>query len=419
MPVATCRPYSNAVSAFFLTAIAIISSAPAAGSEKVLHAFQGGSDGATPVSGLIADPDGNLYGTTADGGTGSNCGAKRSSCGTVFKIASNGTETVLHSFTGGSDGDGPVGGVVMDKAGNLYGTTWYGGTTHDVPHRSCGGHGCGVVFKLAPDGTETILHAFRAGSGGWYPNGGLTADASGNLYGETMDGGKYNNSICAQFGCGTVFEIQPDGSKITLYAFQGGTDGASPLDGVTADAAGNLYGVTSLGGAPGCGCGTVYKVTPQGAESALYAFQGGLDGVSPNSGLIVDNAGNLYGTTSYGGQFGAGTVFKITPDGTEILLYSFQGTADGASPAAALIMDDQENLYGTTIGGGDPHCDHYGCGTVFGVTPEGKETVLYAFPKKGRGEGPHAQLLRMNGNFYGTTTYGGKSNDGVVFELKK
>ena len=389
----------------------------------MLHAFQGGSDGATPVSGLIADPNGNLYGTTLDGGTGSNCEAKRSGCGTVYKVAPNGTETVLYSFKAGSDGDAPYGGVVLDKAGNLYGTTFYGGTTRDVPHRSCGNHGCGVVFKLTPDGTETILHAFRVESGGRYPNAGLIADASGNLYGETMHGANYNGSICVEFGCGTVFEIKPDGTETTLYAFQGGTDGADPYGGVTADAAGNLYGVTRLGGMPGCfgpdGCGAVYKVTPEGEESVLHAFQGNTDGVFPIGGLIMDSAGNLYGTTSNGGQSNAGTVFKITADGTETVLYSFQGSVDGGYPDAALIIDNQGNLYGATDAGGDPRCDHSGCGTVFEVTPEGNETVLYAFPKRGRGEAPQAQLLQMNGLFYGTTTSGGKAKDGVVFELKK
>ena len=387
---------------------------PVYGGEKVLHAFRGRSDGELPFGGLIADGEGNLLGTT---GIGGGSGYQGSGCGTIFELAPDTTETVLYAFQGGNDGWGPTGSLLSGGSGILYGATESGGGATACEN------GCGTIFKYAPGGTETVLYAFQGRSDGYIPWGSLIADKSGNLFGVTVQGGNYSGSECAQGGCGTVFEVQPNGNKITLYAFQGGTDGANPFGGgLIADASGNLYGTTFSGG--GCSansgdCGTVFKVTPEGAESVLHAFQGDNDGMFPEGGLVADGAGNLYGTTSFGGSCGCGTVFKVTPAGKETLLYSFQAGSDGANPEAGLILDQKGNLYGTTLAGGNNSCDRGGCGTVFKVTPKGEETVLYAF-RHTHGANPQAALLLgTHGDLYGTTTAGSTYKYGVVFELKK
>jgi uncharacterized repeat protein (TIGR03803 family) len=394
--------------------------------EKVLYSFRGGSDGANPYAGLIADSAGNLYGTTGGGGSGTDCRGGSSGCGTVFKLAPDGTETVLYSFLGGNDGANPSSSLITDRAGNLYGTTVEGG----------GANNYGTVFKLAADGAETVLYAFKGGSDGISPAGNLVADRSGNLYGATAAGGSYTGSACTDRGCGTVFEIAPNGTETILYTFQGGSDGGGPDAGLTRDKSGNLYGTTALGGTNNpnncsdLGCGTVFEVTQSGAESVIYDFQGGSDGSAPEAGLTIDNAGNLYGTTAFGGtggaqcvegQDGCGTIFRLAPDGTESVLYSFQGGTDGWSPVAGVVRDKTGNLYGTTFAGGGAHCAHVadGCGTVFKLAPDGTETVLFAFFGK-HGVQPEASLLMgKDGLLYGTASAGGKYNDGVVFSVKK
>ena len=195
--------------------VAPFSLPPAIAAEKTIHAFRAGNDGASPFFGaLISDSAGNAYGTTAGGGECSDGG-----CGTVFKLTKDRKESVLYAFKGGSDGDGPLGALMLDASRNLYGTTVSGGGA------GCGGYGCGTVFKLAPDGTETVLYAFQGGSDGFQPASNIVMDQGGNLYGTTGAGGTYNSG-CGSDGCGTIFEVQPDGTKITLYQFQSGTDGA-------------------------------------------------------------------------------------------------------------------------------------------------------------------------------------------------
>jgi uncharacterized repeat protein (TIGR03803 family) len=336
----------------------------------------------------------------------------------VFEIAKNGDETLRYIFQGENDGGNPSGSLLIDNSGNLYGAADGGAGTN------CSGFGCGVVFKLAPGGTEKVLYTFQGGSDGQYPEGNLIADNSENLYGMTLEGGNYNGSECETAGCGTVFEVKPNGDKKTLHAFQSGTDGSFPEGGVITDAAGNLYGTTFAGG--GCsanssGCGTVFKVTSTG-ESVLYAFQGNSDGMFPEGSLIADNAGNLYGTTSFGGTFGAGTVFELSPTGQETLLYSFKGGSDGENPEAGLVMDKKGNLYGTTFEAGADSCGktgYVGCGTVFELSPKGKEKVLYAFKTRHGGNPTAGLLLGAHDDLYGTTTDGGEDNYGVVFSLKK
>jgi uncharacterized repeat protein (TIGR03803 family) len=230
---------------------------PAGGSQQVLYAFAGGTDGAYTQAGVIEDQDGNLYGTTYYGGD-ANCGTSEG-CGTVFKLAPDGTETVLHAFHSGLDGRTPLAGVIRDAAGNIYGTTIEGGGTGCMENV-----GCGTVFKIAPDGTETILHAF-GDTDGRFPEAGLVEDASGNLYGAAYGGG---NKICNDFGCGLIFEIAPDGTETTLHEFSG-ADGQNPLGTPILDGAGNLYGTAQNGGGGGTqqcpsfnGCGTIFKLTP-------------------------------------------------------------------------------------------------------------------------------------------------------------
>jgi len=395
---------------------------PASGGEKVLFAF-GGSDGALPAGALIAGKHGSMYGATESGGSSTRCSE---GCGTIFEIAGDGREKVLYYFQGKSDGEGPSGSLFLDGSGNLYGTAAGGAGTN------CSGIGCGVVFKLAPDKTESVLYTFQGGSDGLRPNGSLVADTSGDLYGLTIVGGNFNGSECEQAGCGTIFEVQPNGTKIPLYTFEGGGDGAYPSGGLVADGSGNFYGTTENGGGAACGgdgCGTVFKLTPNGTESVetvLYSFQGGTDGEVPMDGLIMDSAGNLYGTTARGGSIGAGTVFKVTPQGTETVLYSFKEGKDGGHPEAGLVMDGKGNLYGTTYYGGSHGCKKTGdgCGTVFKLTPDGQESKLYTFrdfhQADDRGVFPQASLLMgKKGLLYGTTTAGGVGNDGVVFSVKK
>ena len=378
--------------------------------ETVLHSFAGGADGGHPYAGLIMDASGNLYGTTSSGGADAG--------GTVFKLAPNGSggymESVPHSFTGGSDGGGPYAGLIIDSAGNLYGTT------------SGGASGYGTVFKLAPNGsggyTETTLYTFTGGSDGANSYAGLIMDTSGNLYGTTSGGGS---------GYGTVFKLAPNGSggytETTLHAFTGQPDGANSYAGLIMDTSGNLYGTTYGGGASGNGA--VFKLAPNGSggytESVLYSFAGQPDGAKPQAGLIIDSAGNLYGTTGAGGSSGYyGTVFKLAPNGsggyTESVLHSFTGGSDGAGPYAGLIMDSGGNLYGTTeAGGGSGYW-----GTVFKLAPNGNggytESVLHSFAGGSDGAEPtFAGLINdASGNLYGTTSGGEVSNDyGTVFKL--
>lgn len=292
------------------------------GKETVLHSFAGSpTDGAFPVAGLIRDKTGNFYGTTRFGGA--------SDFGTVFKLDSTGKETVLYSFTGGADGGDLQAGVVRDSAGNLYGTTIEGGT-----------FGVGVVFKLDPTGNETVLYNFTGSADGALPYARLVRDEAGNLYGTAISGGTTGN--------GVVFKVDPSGTETVLYSFTGGTDGALPEAGLIRDIKGNLYGATAYGG---LGCGVVFKLDSTGNETVLYTFTCGADGAQPRAGLLRDKAGNLYGTTESGGNSNSGVVFKLDITGEETVLHTFTGP-DGLQVDAGLVRDPKGNLYGTTVGGG-------------------------------------------------------------------
>ena len=376
------------------------------GTETVVYSFNTGSEGQRPL-GLIQGGDGNFYGTTRDGGT--------SNLGTVFEITSTGVETVLHSFVGGAtDGGFPAATLTRGSDGNFYGTTLYGGT-----------NGHGTVFEITPAGVETVLYSFAGNNtDGNLPNT-LIPGSDGNFYGTTSGGGSKDE--------GTVFRITPAGVETVLYSFSGGTtDGGDPRAALIQGSDGNLYGTTSDGGTNGFG--TVFRITPAGVETVLHSFTGSpTDGRIPSGGaLVLGSDGNFYGTTSFGGTGDYGTVFKITPGGAETVLYSFAGgTADGSGPNTGLIQGNDGNFYGTTDTGGiggdaRANCSvspaSFGCpgnGTLFRITPAAVETMLYAFPAgtDGNASGPGALILGADGKLYGTTLTGGSANLGTVYKF--
>ena len=370
----------------------------------VLYAFQGAgaSDGATPGGHLIQDQAGNLYGTTVYGGD------PVCNCGTVFKLDVTGQESVLHRFTGGSDGSSPVG-LVSDPAGNLYGTTAYGGDL------ACN---CGVVFKLdASSGKEIVLHRFGHGVDGQVPGGGVMRDASGNLYGTTSLGG--TSITCSGKGCGTVFRVDSNGRETVLHNFTGGADGANPVSTLVGDGRGNLYGTTLYGGSS-CsdivGCGTVFAVDLLGHEIVLHAFTAGPDGEFPYAGLVRDSNDNLYGTASTGGITGNGTVFMLDAARRLNVLYTFEGGADGQYPYGGLLRDSAGNLYGTTANGG---VGNYSYGTVFKLSDMRVETVLHSFTGSD-GAHPFGFLLSDSAsNVFGTAGSGGAYGYGTLFLLTR
>jgi uncharacterized repeat protein (TIGR03803 family) len=347
-----------------------------------LYSFAGGSsDGADPYHSLVQASDGNFYGTTLDGGTTNG--------GTIFEITPSGTESLFHSFA-----SMPWAGLIQGSDGNFYGTTASGGTS-----------GRGTVFKITPSGTDTVLYSFPAGSS--EPYTGLIEGSDGNFYGTTGANGTSDD--------GTVFKITPGGTETVLHAFaKTGSDGEIPYAGLIQGSDGNFYGTTYDGGANGLG--TVFKVTPSGAETVLYSFTGGSsDGEHPYAGVIQGGDGNFYGTTYQGGAGGYGTVFKLTPSGTETVLYAFAGgSSDGATPEAGLIQGSDGNFYGNTLQGGASDL-----GTVFKLTPSGTETVLHAFAGgSSDGANPSANLVQGgDGNLYGSTGAGGPSNDGTFFKV--
>jgi uncharacterized repeat protein (TIGR03803 family) len=347
---------------------------------SLLYSFAGGSDGADPYHTLIQGSDGDFYGTTLNGGS--------SNTGTIFKITPSGTESVFYSFA-----SVPYSGLVQGSDGNIYGTTASGGTS-----------GRGTVFKITPSGSETVLYSFPAASSDPYT--GLIEGSDGNFYGTTGAGGTSDD--------GTVFKITPSGLESVLYSFApSGSNGEIPYAGLIQGSDGNFYGTTYFGGANGLG--TVFKVTPSGSETVLYSFAGGSDGEHPYAGVIQGRDGNFYGTTYQGGTSGYGTVFKLTPSGTETVLYTFAGgSSDGANPEAGVIQGSDGNFYGSTLQGGAS-----GYGIVFELTPSGTETVLHTFAGgSGDGANPEANLVQgSDGNLYGSTAAGGTGGHGTFFKV--
>jgi uncharacterized repeat protein (TIGR03803 family) len=384
-------------SLFFMSVLALAFFSPYAQAQSltVLYEFTGSPDGAGSYARLVQDSTGNLYGTTPIGGTNN---------GTVFEVSSQGNETLLHTFRGNRDGFLPGAGLVIDASGKLYGTTVYGGT-----------HNLGTVFELNKAGTKIVLFAF-SGPDGANPWADLVRDAAGNLYGTTAAGGSGNCNNGS--GCGTVFLISANGTETVLHSFAGGVaDGQTPFAGLLRDADGNLYGTTNAGGT--AGFGTVFELSATGTETILHNFAGYLtDGMYPQAGLVRDKAGDLFGTTLEGGAYGYGTVFKLNKTGKEKLLYSFGSTGtDGKNPGAGLVRDTAGNLYGTTEAGGGTGCNGNGCGTVFELTKARVEKVLYSFDTANAGAVPFAALiLDAAGDLYGTTSNGG-AGFGTVFKI--
>jgi uncharacterized repeat protein (TIGR03803 family) len=318
------------------------------------------------MAGLVRDTAGNLYGTTVEGGE-TTCFSQ--GCGIVFKLDATGKEIVLHRYSGSpDDGEMPEALLVEDGVGNLYGTTFLGGAS--------GGYG--TVFRISEANKEDILHSFAGppdGGDGAYSYAGVIRDSAGNLYGDTFEGGA--------FCCGVVYKIDTTGSETLLYSFTGESDGGGPSSVLLADAAGNLFGTTQEGGNLTCGggdgCGVVFELSAQSdggwAERVLYVFcslTNCSDGEYPGPGpLVLDSDGNLYGTTFSGGKYNNGIVYKVDTTGKESVLHDFSGKKDGGTPAAGLSMDKFANLYGATELGGDSDCTitSDGCGVVFKLTP--------------------------------------------------
>jgi uncharacterized repeat protein (TIGR03803 family) len=375
----------------------------ASGQEQVLYSFSGGVDGGNAATGLVLDSHGNLYGTTVVGGT--------QTCGTVFELSPNAEswqETVLYNFGCFSDGKNPHGGVTFDKHGTLYGTTVSGGSGS-----GCDSYGCGVVFALNGQ-SESVLHSFTGGKDGFGPGGGVVVDGAGNLFGTTPDGGAHSWGVVYQVSphgqervihafngkdgavgslgllldvkgrlygvtelggannAGTVFELSKTATKRwklkTLYAFKGAPDAGSPYGGLVADASGDLFGTTYYGGTSGLGSVFELKSNGKGAyhERVLYSFQGGNDGSGPTSTLVLTSAGDLYGTTSMGGgTCDCGTLFSVNAmSRKEQVLHAFGASGDGAYPYYGLVQNASGTFFGTTVAGGNSNQ-----GAVFSFTP--------------------------------------------------
>jgi uncharacterized repeat protein (TIGR03803 family) len=406
-------------SCFFLwltvSANAQLTSKPATPQESILYEFTGGaSDGYFPF-GLTIDRKGNLFGTTAAGLAGD---------GTVFELRrdSDGSwnEDVLYDFSRDCcvDGATPDGKLVFDASGNLYGTTELGGG-------STGGGTVFKLTRTGNEWIGDLLYSFLFGStsNGYYPIGGVVFDRNGNLYGTTLYGG--GEELCnGDYGCGTVYELTPGAAGIwahtLLYSFSGGDDGANPLAGLALDGSGNLYGTTSLAGAHGDG--TIFELTPNSAgtwdNTVLHAFTGGADGATPSAPLTFGPDGNLYGTTENGGAYGYGNVFQLTRGGSgvwqEKVLHQFTNGSDGASPQSGLIFDSKGNIYGTAWSGGNRQSD----GVVFELVKSADsyvENVLYSFPGGAGGQNPNTQLVfDQVGNLYGTVPHGGTTGKGCL-----
>jgi uncharacterized repeat protein (TIGR03803 family) len=376
---------------------------------SVVHNFTGGNGGAVPFNGFTVGENGGgnahitapLPGSATFYGTASSGGA--SNYGIVFSMNTSGEESVLHNFSGGTDGATPYGNLAIDKSGNLYGTTTAGGAS-----------GLGTVFEVSGS-TETVLYSFNGGTDGADPIAGLIQDATGNLYGTTSQGGVNGN--------GTVFELAAPKAKggswteSVLYSFGAGSDGSDPFGGLSFDSAGNLYGTTSAGGA--YGFGTVFQLVAGAnwTENILYNFQDANDGAVPYAGLISDKAGNFYGAATEGGANGGGTVFELTPSKgswTFNVLYSEPGWGISGT-FRNVVLDASGNLYATT------HCDGaYNAGTVYELTPSGGTwtyNLLYTFTGGTDGLYSVSNLVMNQGKLYGTTLYGGASGNGVVYEV--
>jgi uncharacterized repeat protein (TIGR03803 family) len=400
---------------FILAAVSLgTSGARAASTTQVIYSFTGGAGGEYTDTELVIDSAGNLYGTSVQGG--------QFSSGTVFRLAPSTTgwiHSVLYSFAGGADGGEPYKGVTLDSKGNVYGTAGVGG----LYVGPCVDTGCGVVFKLTNSGGTwkyRVIHSFTGGNDGYGPGAGVTVDSHGNIYGMTPTGGAN--------GLGIVYQLQPGANgnwtEKVIHTFTGGADGLGGSAGrLLLDAAGNIYGVCTTGGANGAG--VLFKLTPTPAGEwnliALYAFKGTPDSGFPYGTVVPDANGNLYGTTYYAGANNLGSIYRLSRHNgvwIETGLYSFKGGTDGSGPISTIVADAAGNLYGTTSEGGAA-CS---CGTIFKLTLSGTGlaySVVYRF------KGPPDGAFVYNGmvadsagtTLYGATVHGGTSNDGTIYQF--
>jgi uncharacterized repeat protein (TIGR03803 family) len=364
------------------------------------------NDGDLPEGKLAVDSNGNLYGTTNAGGTGT---FTFGTAGTIFKIDSAGNETILHNFVG-TDGASPTGGVIRDPNGNLYGTTQRGGDL-----TQCSNAGCGTIFQLDPSGTLTTLHIFESGTDGALPTGSLIS-VDGELYGVTEQGGSGQNR-------GTIFKVSKNGLYHIIYRFSGGIVGQDPK-GITADSAGNLYGVAYLGGDE-AGNGLIFKLDATNHLTDVFLFPGGRDGSRPVGRILLDANGNFHGMTQDGGDLGCrdsllgcGVVYRVSNTGVQSVLHRFgkTGVTDGEFPVSSLV-DAGGVLYGATADGGNL-CGNSGCGTLFRIGKDGTYTQLHDFPAfTGDAITPGELTLDSAGNLYGVSESGGQFGSGTVFKV--
>jgi hypothetical protein len=422
-------PTAAFVTAALVLAVAIPLSAQ---QERVLYRFTGGADGDDPQSGLIADSSGNLYGATYTGAVD----------GTAYKLsppAEGGqwTETNLHTFGASGDGAGVISVMTVDSAGNLYGTTSAGGLGVGIVFQ--------LVPPSAPGGawTENVLYSFKGNSDGASPYGGVILDQAGNLYGTTD--GNFETTFGTVFELSPPATQGAAWTEAILYSFKGTTDGCGPNGKLVLGANGVLYGTAvQCGGTQNIcffGCGTVFEIVPPAVEGGawteqtLHTFHGGTDGAQPENGLVADAKGDYYGATQAGGACvggtqECGTLFKLLPPAvagakwTEGIIYTFTGGTDGETPVGAVILDKSGNLYGATRMAGDPTCS---CGTVFELTPPATkgawtETTLHDFTGVPDGVYPNGVSFSKGGALYGTTTWGGECRGntqgcGVIFQV--
>jgi uncharacterized repeat protein (TIGR03803 family) len=390
--------------------IAILTTASSfASTFKVVFSFSF-QNGSGPNGGLISDSDGNFYGTTQFGGPSDNRGV-------VFKVNSQGQETVLYSFTGQSDGGIPIGRLIRDSAGNLYGITSSGGDA------TCS---CGTVFKLETNGTLKVLHAFKGGTDGSQNQGqaqlGLVL-VNGVLYGSASFGGV--SGCDGSLGCGVIFKVTMAGKETVLYRFTGKADGAFPQD-LIADKAGNIYGETGGSYNPGNG-GTLFKISTTGKLTTLFTFPEGAEGTSPRWGLTRTASGVFYGVTQFGGNTttcalgtsGCGVLFTVNPENKEHVPHTFGNNASNGEEPSGSLLDAKGNFFGTTFyGGTDNSACSLGCGVAYEITAAGKYHVLHRFTNANDGSNPGGPLAEdSDGNIWGADLNGGSGGNGVIYMI--
>ncbi len=394
--------------ALSILALTLLVTAASAQTFSVFYTFNF-TDGSGPNGGLILDSTGNFYGTTQFGGS--------SNRGIIFKLNPAGQQTILYSFTGGTDGGIPIGRLIRDAQGNLYGISSLGGDP------TCS---CGTVFKLKTDGTLQVLHAFLGGTDGSQNQGqaelGLVV-SNGSLYGSASFGGVIGCD--GTLGCGVLFKITPPGVETVVYRFTGQADGAFPQDLIT-DSAGNIYGETGGSYARGNG-GTLFKLDTTGNLTTLYTFPEGAEGTSPRWGLLRTETGVFYGVTQFGGNttscaigtVGCGVAFSVNAQGVEQVLHTFGNQAgDGEEPSAGLLIADGKG-YATTFYGGTVNSTcTFGCGVVARSDANGNYSVIYRFTGANDGFNPSGGLATDSaGNIYGATLNGGTSGNGVIYKI--